>query len=219
MEKVEKRIWDLPIRITHWGLVVSFFGAYFTAELKPLLIHELFAFACLTLVIFRVMWGLVGSQTARFTQFVKGPTAIKGYFRELLKLRHKEYWGHNPVGALAVLTILGLMTALVVAGLFAQDRSFIGPWATSVSPSLSEFLKEFHEVLATVLLIVVLVHIAAVLAYRFVLRDNLIKPMVTGTRPADPDFTEPKFAPIWFALALFALSVAITGAIFRFWYF
>ncbi|MCF6305746.1 MAG: cytochrome b/b6 domain-containing protein [Rhodobacteraceae bacterium] len=216
METVEKRIWDLPVRISHWGLAISFAGAYITAELN-LTLHEIFAFLCLFFVVFRVMWGLVGSQTARFTSFVRGFAAIKQYTFELLKFRHKEYWGHNPLGALAVLVILGLMAVLVIAGLFIRDDGFVGPWALSVSRNMSGFLGEAHEVLANILLGVVLFHIAAILAYKVLLRDNLITPMVKGTRKAAADFVEPKFAPIWLAVILAALALAITGAIFRLW--
>ncbi len=219
MQHTKKRIWDLPIRLTHWGLVFSFFGAFFTSELNPLIIHETFAFACLTLVLFRVFWGLLGSDTARFTQFVTGIAPIKSYLSELKQLRHKEFWGHNPVGALAVIAILSLMITLVSAGLFAREASFYGPWAASVSRSTSELLKDTHEVLANWLMVIVVVHIIAILAYRFVLKDNLIKPMITGVRPTDSDTAEPRFAPLWLAGVLFALSIIITGALFRYWLF
>lgn len=218
MESVEKRIWDLPVRISHWGLAISFAAAYITAELN-LTLHEIFAFLCLFFVVFRVMWGILGSQTARFTSFVRGFAAIKQYTLELLKFRHKEYWGHNPLGAVAVVVILGLMAILVIAGMFEREDGFSGPWAGSVSRSMASLLGEFHEVLANILLAVVLFHIAAIIAYRVLLRDNLITPMVKGTRPAAADFAEPKFAPIWLAVILAALALAITGAIFRLWLF
>lgn len=212
----EKRIWDLPVRITHWSLAFSFFGAFITAEVN-FTIHMWFAFLCLTLVIFRVFWGLIGSQTARFTQFVKAPKAAANYLLGLLKFKPQHFWGHNPLGGYVVLAILGLMAVVVMAGTFASDDGFYGPWARSVSHGASDLLKDLHEVLANFLMFIVAVHIAAVLFYKFILRDDLIKPMVTGTREDDETFNEPKFAPIWLAVITFAIALTISGALFRFW--
>lgn len=219
MDTIQKRIWDLPVRLTHWSLAVSFFGAFFTAELKPLIIHEMFAFACLTLVTFRVLWGLVGSDTARFSHFVKGYGPAMAYLKDLRALKHTPYWGHNPLGALAILSILGLMFVLVGAGLFASTSSYTGPWANSVSSGLANLLNETHGFLASVLMTIVVIHIAAVVAYKLFFKDNLITPMVKGVREAPADFQEPRFAPVWIAAILFLISIAGTGAVFRFWVF
>ncbi|MBL4807652.1 MAG: cytochrome b/b6 domain-containing protein [Rhodobacteraceae bacterium] len=218
MEKVEKRIWDLPVRIFHWGLAISFAGAYITAEVSNV-IHQAFAFLCLSFVPFRVMWGLVGSHTARFSSFVHGFDTVKAYGFELVKFRHKEYWGHNPLGAVAVVVILGLMTALVLAGLFVREDDFAAPWALSVGDGLASMLGGLHEVLANILMFVVVFHIIAILAYRLFFRDNLITPMIKGTRPANPDFEEPKFAPLWLAIISAVIAIVLTGAIFRIWIF
>jgi cytochrome b len=219
MDTTQKRIWDLPVRLTHWSLVVSFFGAFFTAELRPTIIHEFFAFACLTLVTFRVLWGLVGSDTARFTHFVKGYGAATAYLKGLAKFKHTPHWGHNPLGALAIMSILGLMFALVGAGLFASTSSYTGPWTNSVSKGLASVLNETHELLATVLMTIVVIHIVAVVAYRVFFKDNLITPMVKGVKEAPADFQEPRFGPTWLAAILFLISLAGTGAVFRFWVF
>ncbi len=217
MSTAEKRIWDLPVRITHWGLVISFFGAFFTAELNPMIIHYWFAFIALTLAIFRVIWGLIGSENARFVNFVRGYQPARAYFTELLKFRHKEYWGHNPLGALMVISAISLMILTVVFGLFARNRDLTGPWADSVSPTVEKLLNEGHSFLASVLMTIVVAHIAAILFYRFVLHDNLIKPMVTGMREPQEPHPTPKFAPLWLAAFGLAISIAITGALFRFW--
>ncbi len=219
METTQKRIWDFPIRLTHWSLVISFFGAFFTAETQPLIIHELFAFAALTLVTFRVLWGLVGSDTARFSQFVTGFGPAKAYLNDLVKLKHTPYWGHNPLGAFAILSILGLMFALVGAGLFASAGGYVGPWAQSVSRGLANTLDQTHQLLATLLMAIVVIHITAVFAYRLFFKDNLITPMVKGVKEAAVDFQEPRFGPTWLAAILFLISLAGTGAVFRYWVF
>ncbi|MBL4874833.1 MAG: cytochrome b/b6 domain-containing protein [Rhodobacteraceae bacterium] len=219
MENSAKRIWDLPIRISHWSLAFSFTAAFLTAEMSPLIIHETFAFLTLTIVIFRLFWGIIGSDTARFSNFVRGRSEIKAYIQELLQFRHKEYWGHNPLGAIAVVVILVLMFALVGAGLFASEGNFNGPWATSVSRGAADLLKELHEILAGILVFVALVHVAAIIGYRVFLRDDLIKPMITGMRPAAEGISEPRFSPLWLAIICLAVAVVISGAIFRYWLF
>jgi cytochrome b len=198
-------------------LAVSFFGAYFTAEFSIKAVHEFFAFACLTLVTFRALWGLVGSENARFSNFVKGRQAVTAYAKGLLRLKHETIWGHNPLGAVAILLILGLMFALVGAGLFASDAPYFGPWAQSVAGGFAKTLGGLHELLANVLMAVVAGHIVAVLAYRVFLRDNLITPMVTGLRDADEEHPEPRFTANWIAIVLFLISLAGSGAVFRYW--
>ncbi len=213
----EKRIWDLPVRITHWGLVISFFGAYLTSEFQPMIVHLYFAFAALALAIFRLFWGFIGSENARFFNFVKGFDPARAYFYQLLKFRHKEYWGHNPLGGFAVVAVVGLMILTVLAGLFAKNRDLVGPWANSVSPTLERLLNDGHSALASILMTIVVIHITAILFYRFVLNDNLIKPMVTGKRVPVEEHADPYFAPLWLAAVTFAVAVAITGALFRYW--
>jgi len=214
-----KRIWDLPVRLTHWGLVISFFGAFFTSEGPAAVtsLHIPFAFMLFTLVVFRIFWGLFGSETARFSHFVRGYGAVKAYAEELKELRHKQYWGHNPLGALAVVAILLGNLAIISAGLFASSRGFSGPWSGAVSAGTSSLLTETHEILANIVMAVVVVHIVAILGYKIVLKDNLITPMIKGTRPASPEQVEPRFTSIAVAATLFAVALAISSIAFRYW--
>jgi len=212
-----KRIWDLPVRLSHWGLALSFFGAYMTSEGPLIWMHIPFAYALVTLALFRIFWGLFGSENARFSHFVRGYGAVKAYTAELKELRHKEYWGHNPVGALAILAILLISIALVVAAVFAQGRGIAGPWAGDVARQTSGLMTDVHILLANLLMTIVIVHIGAVVAYKYVLQDNLITPMITGTRPASPEQREPHFTSIAVAVVLLALAAAITSYAFRYW--
>ncbi len=214
-----KRIWDLPVRLTHWGLVISFFGAFFTAEGPAAItsLHIPFAFMLFTLVVFRIFWGLFGSETARFSHFVRGYGAIKAYAEELKELRHKEYWGHNPLGALAVVAILLGNLAIISAGLFASSRGFSGPWSGAVSTGTSALLTDTHEIFANIVMTVVVVHIVAIFGYKIVLKDNLITPMIKGTRPADESQPEPRFTSSIIALFLLAVAVSISSYAFGYW--
>ncbi len=212
-----KRIWDLPVRLTHWGLVISFFGAFFTAEGPLLPLHIPFAFALMTLAIFRVFWGLFGSETARFSHFVRGYGAVKAYALELKELRHKPYWGHNPLGAVAVLAILGGILTIVSAGLFASARDLVGPLASKVQPQTASLMTDLHSGLANVVMAVVVIHIFAIFAYKYVLKDNLITPMITGTRPADADQPDPRFTSSIIALVLLAVAATLSSYAFGYW--
>ena len=217
MPDTEKRIWDLPVRLTHWGLVISFFGAYLTSEGPVIALHIPFAYILFTLALFRVFWGLFGSETARFSHFLRGYGAVKAYALELKNLRHKQYWGHNPLGALAVVAILLGILSIIAAGVFAQSRGIIGPWSGAVSAGSSSLLTDVHVLFANLVMTVVVVHIAAIFGYKFLLKDNLITPMIKGTRPAGPDQVEPRFTSITVAVALLAVALAISSLSFRYW--
>ncbi len=217
MTMTNKRIWDLPVRLTHWGLAISFFGAFFTSEGPLLFLHVPFAFALLTLAIFRIFWGLFGSENARFSNFVRGYGAVKAYTMELKELRHKPYWGHNPLGALAILAILAGIITIVSAGLFAHGRDLVGPLASKVQPQTSSLLTDLHSGLANVVMTIVVIHIIAIFAYKFVLKDNLITPMITGTRPADDTQPEPRFTSSIIALVLLVVAAAISNLAFGYW--
>ncbi len=217
MTKINKRIWDLPLRLTHWGLVISFFGAFFTAEGVLLPLHIPFAFVLMTLAIFRVFWGLFGSETARFSRFVRGYGAVRAYALALKELRHREYWGHNPLGAVAIVTILLGILGIVTIGLFAQNSGLAGPLADTVPPATSNLLTDLHAILANLVMAVVVIHIFAVFAYKYVLKDNLITPMITGTRPAGPEQAEPRFTSVSVAVVLLLVAAAISSYAFGYW--
>jgi len=107
--------------------------------------------------------------------------------------------------------------AIIAAALFAQNRGLVGPWAGAVSSGTSSLLTDAHVLFANIVMTVVILHIVAIFGYKFMLKDNLITPMVTGTRPAGPDQIEPRFTSITVAVALLAVAVAISSIAFRYW--
>ncbi|UCV21221.1 cytochrome b/b6 domain-containing protein [Ferribacterium limneticum] len=173
-----QRIWDLPTRLFHWSLVGAIIVAVVTGKIGGNWIewHGRSGLFILGLIIFRVIWGFIGSPTARFANFVRGPRAIKAYL--------KGEWqgvGHNPLGALAVLGLLGLTAIQVLSGLFANDDiAFAGPLASLVSSELSGRITGAHVWLFNSLLAVVCLHVAAIVFYARVKKTNLVLPMVTG---------------------------------------
>lgn len=170
------RVWDLPTRLFHWSLAASFAGAWLTSESERWRdVHVLLGYALLALVAFRIVWGLVGPRYARFSQFVRGPGAVTRYLRSLVTGRPEHHTGHNPAGALAVLVLLALGAATALTG-----------WATYQDIG-GEWFEELHEGLATAMLVVVGVHIAAVVLSSLLHKENLVRAMITGFKRGRPD--------------------------------
>jgi len=203
---VKQPVWDLPTRLFHWMLVALIAFSWWSAENEELDLHIWAGLAVLTLVLFRLLWGLFGSSTARFANFVRGPRRVLAYLRDMRGWRQA---GHTPLGALSVIALLGLVALEAGLGLISADEDgfYEGPLAFLVSPDLSEIATELHEELFNVLLALIGLHVAAILFYRLVLGKKLIGPMVTGRAQLEPG-VEPMRPGKWWA-ALFSLAVAV----------
>jgi cytochrome b len=179
------RVWDVPVRLVHWLLVLAVAGAWWTAETGRMDWHQYCGYALLALVSFRIYWGFFGSSTARFSQFMRGPREIVGY----LKGRRTHVPGHNPLGALSVVALLALLLMQDVLGLFTVDVDGIesGPLSTYVSFDAGRLAADWHDKLFDVLLWLIGLHIAAVLYYLLIRKENLIGPMLSGKRAYDSD--------------------------------
>ena len=176
----EVAVWDLPLRLFHWILVICIAGAVITAQLDEMDLHERFGVAVLVLMLFRVMWGVVGGEHARFVSFVRGPGAALRYLRGVRR-GGENAPGHSPIGGWSVLAMLAVFTVQAVMGLFATDDIFFdGPLAHMVSDETSRTLAGLHHMNARLVIALVVLHLVAVFVYLLVLRTNLIRPMVTG---------------------------------------
>lgn len=174
------RIWDLPLRLFHWLLVMAVIGSFVSVKLggNAMIWHGRFGYFVLTLIIFRLIWGFVGTYHARFVNFIRFPKAVLTYLKN-----PAETLGHSPLGAISVMVLLGLFLAQALAGLFASDDiAFDGPLAKYVASSWVELLTSFHRLNEWVLLSLVGVHIAAILYYKYAKRINLISAMITGDK-------------------------------------
>ncbi len=209
------RVWDAPVRIFHWVLVVLLFTSWLTSEIggNAMTYHMWSGYAILTLVTFRILWGFVGSQRARFSDFVHGPGPVLRYARDVLRPDAKYYVGHNPMGGWSV--VLQLLSVLVQAttGLFATDDiATEGPLAGAVSGATGALLTTIHRYNVYLLLTLVCLHVAAALFYLFVKKENLISAMFTGRKrvPPDPGLCDGRMASNWLAVLMFA---AVAGAV------
>lgn len=167
-------VWDLPVRVFHWVLVLSFAGAYITAESERWRdLHVLLGYTAGVLVVFRLIWGLVGTRYARFASFLYRPAELVAYLRSLLARNPAHYVGHNPAGALAIFGLLALLAATVLSG-----------WAAFVEVGPG-WLEEVHEFAGNAALALVFVHVAGVVVSSWMHRENLVRSMVTGYKPGD----------------------------------
>ncbi|MBU3642253.1 cytochrome b/b6 domain-containing protein [Polynucleobacter sp. Fuers-14] len=188
------RVWDLPIRLFHWLLVVCIVGSFVTINLGDEFIqwHAYFGYSILTLLIFRIVWGFVGSTHARFASFLPTKKAIFDY----LSGSSPRVLGHTPIGAISVFALIFVLCIQVLTGLFVDDEvSFQGPLAKYVSGSISSFLSEIHEGNQVVIYTLIAIHIAAIWYYKKFKGENLIKPMISGDKEIDPS-EEAKYLPV-----------------------
>jgi cytochrome b len=174
------RIWDLPLRLFHWLLVVAVIGSFVSVKLggNAMIWHGRFGYIVLSLIFFRLIWGFVGTRHARFAQFIKSPKAIFAYLKN-----PTETPGHSPLGAISVIVLLGLFLSQALAGLFASDDiAFDGPLVKYVASAWVELLTSFHRLNEWVLLALVGVHVGAILYYKYAKKINLISAMITGDK-------------------------------------
>lgn len=216
-----RRVWDLPVRIIHWGLVLSVLGAWLSRELEGdwFRVHTWCGYAVLLLASTRVAWGFIGTRHARFAAFVRGPGAILDYARGLFRPGGAPSpAGHNPLGALMVLALLALLLAQAVTGLFANDQIMeTGPLFGYVTAQLSDRLTTVHKQLFDVLVGAIALHVLAALAYLVIKRENLILPMITGRKPAAavPPGEAIAASRTWLALLVLAVLAGLLYAIVR----
>ena len=204
------KVWDLPTRVFHWTLFLAVTASILTGLQGGNWIawHERAGLLILGLLVFRLLWGLLGSTYARFAQFFPTPRRLLAYLR--------GYWheeGHNPLGALSVIALLSVLLFQAVSGLFSNDDiAFNGPLYDLVSKATSDWLSSLHRQGLWVILGLVGLHILAVLFYTLVRGNNLIRPMITGWKPARADGARVKSArggALW-ALLLSLLISAVT---------
>jgi cytochrome b len=198
------RVWDLPVRLFHWLIIVLFSFSWWTAEIDRLDWHLLSGYAILALVLFRIYWGFAGSATARFTAFIRGPRTVLGYARNLFRASESVAFGHNPMGGWSVIALILLLLLQAALGLFAIDVDGInsGPLDALVSFRTGRWFAHQHGRVFDLLLILTGLHLAAVVFYWIYKRENLIGPMINGRRRLPPGTPWPElyFAGVWVAL-------------------
>lgn len=192
-------VWDAPVRVFHWVAVLSFFGAWITAESERWrLVHVTLGYTLAGLVAFRLLWGLVGTRHARFANFVRGPKVVGRYLASLVRGRPEHHTGHNPAGAWAIVGLLALAALVTFSG-WATYNEVWGGWT-----------EDLHEGAANAMMALVLVHVAGVVVSSWLHRENLVAGMVSGRKAGAPaDALQRRWR---------GLAVLMLAAVLAFWW-
>lgn len=217
----EVRAWDLPTRLFKWTLVALVAGSWLSYRFADfgLVWHRSIGYAILILLVFRLLWGLVGSSTARFSAWVSAPWTAARYGLDVARGRARPYLSHNPLGAWMIIALMLMVGAQGIAGLFTVDSNgiFGGPFA-QLDPLedptwIQKTLSRFHHQAYYWLLGFIAVHVAVNLFYQFAKGDPIIKAMITGRKPVEPFADQAEMRPakgeIARALACLALAAAL----------
>lgn len=179
------KVWDVPTRLFHWLLTTLIVAAIVTVKIggNAMVWHGRIGLSILGLIVFRLVWGVVGSTYARFSDFVPTPTSIGAYLRG-----HWRGLGHNPLGALSVFGMLAMLAVQIGTGLFANDDiAFQGPLAALVDKELSDTLTGYHKLSIKIVIGLIVLHLAAIAFYAFVKKDQLVRPMIDGWKTVESD--------------------------------
>jgi cytochrome b len=209
------QVWDAPVRLFHWAIVILILVSWLSADQGYMRVHLWSGLTLLALLIFRLVWGLIGSTTARFRDFLHPPRAVLAYLRSLAGANKALFAGHNPAGGLMVLGLIAVLLLQAVTGLFSNDGLRLhGPLALLISEEASTEITGLHGTIFNVILVLVWLHVVAVGFYLFVKGDNLIFPMLTGKKKRAH---VPEGWSIKLAHPLMALLVLMAAAGLVFW--
>lgn len=165
------RVWDPLVRLFHWSLVAMFVVAYATADEWDR-VHELAGYTALGLVAFRIVWGVIGTRHARFTDFVRGPGAVFAYIRAALQFRAPRTLGHNPAGGAMILALIAMTAVIGGTGYMMTTNAFFG----------IEWVEEVHEAAVNLTLVLIVLHVGGVILASVEHGENLVRAMVTGRK-------------------------------------
>lgn len=203
------RVWDAPTRLFHWAIVLLIAFSYVSIKRDWTQLHFLSGYTILALLVFRLVWGVVGSETSRFSRFVRNPVEGLRHLAHFTRREPDTEIGHNAAGGWMVLLMLGAIAAQVGTGLFSNaDGIFDGPLAHHLSRNASDWVTGIHANLFYVLLGLMGLHILAILAYAAIKRHDLVRPMVTGKKRLPATMRQPRFASPVLAGGITAASVA-----------
>lgn len=210
------RVWDFPTRLFHWLTVALVAGAYVTQRLDWIDLHVRFGETLLSLVLFRLLWGCFGSETARFRRFVASPAAALTHLRHVLRREPDTQVGHNAAGGWMVLLLLALLLVETLTGLYVyNDVTDEGPLSTIVPAALSNAISWLHAFGWDLLFAAAVLHVCAIAVYAIAKGHNLLGPMLTGRKRLPATVRAPSRAPLWLAALLLggsALVVALLAA-------
>jgi cytochrome b len=210
------RVWDAPIRLFHWAIVVLVAFSYVSAKKGWMDLHFLSGYAILTLLLFRLVWGFVGSDTARFASFLGSPLAGVRHLAQFARREPDIQIGHNAAGGWMVLVMLLLLAVQAGSGLFATDDVVsVGPLGQFVSNDVSEKLTSIHAFNFNLILGAIALHVLAIAAYAAIKRHNLLRPMITGKKRLPAATRAPRMARNWLAVVVLLCAAGVVALVAR----
>lgn len=214
-EHVKIKVWDLPTRIFHWTMVLLMALLWSSADNGEMQWHQIFAYCLLILIGFRLLWGLIGSDTAKFSHFVHHPKIVMEYLKEARTKGVSRALGHNPMGGYMVVALIAVICVQLVTGLFATDDIFTeGPLYNYVSSGSSAFLTWLHKLNFNFILLLAAIHVLAVVVHA-IKGDRLVGAMLSGYKRiprvelSSADARPLTFKSVWFALLLLTLLASV----------
>jgi cytochrome b len=220
--RLSMKVWDAPTRLFHWTITLLVAVSYFTIKYASgdtvelfTGLHKLSGYTILTLLLFRVVWGFLGSETSRFGQFLRSPLEGLQHLRAVGRREPDDQVGHNAAGGWMVLVLLITLGVQVVTGLFTFDDVPEGPLSGMVSEATAYWLTSVHAANFNVLLALIVLHVLAVTAYGVVKRQNLLWPMITGRKRLPSTTRPPRIASPVLALVVLLLAGCLVWAVVR----
>ena len=202
------RVWDAPTRLFHWSIVILIAVSYFSMKFDYVQVHYLSGYTMLALLLFRLCWGLFGSETSRFRQFMRSPVEAFQHLASFTKREPDREIGHNAAGGWMVLLMLLVLAVQAISGLFAGDPvEGGGPFVDQIARAPQRLLNNVHAINFNIIIAVMVLHVAAILAYAAIKRHDLVRPMITGKKRLPATARQPRFA----SPALAALFLAGAG--------
>lgn len=214
----EVKVWDLSTRIFHWGLVIAIVSCWITIENRWIIAHQFSGLTVFFLIFWRIIWGVVGSKTSRFVEFIRWPWKAVTYLMRSFN-QHKDYHtGHNPAGGWMVVFLIVLLVAQSITGMLANnDLGFSGPLSDLVTKDISDWATQLHGLIFNLVLVLVWFHLIAVFFYVLVKNQNLIKAMLTGRKSKEQTGDDVEglfFVPAWRTILTYGVSLIVVVIIF-----
>ena len=206
------KVWDLPTRIFHWSMIFLLASLWWTVDVGEMDWHQVLAYSLMILIIFRLIWGVIGSDTSRFSHFIKHPKTVLNYMKQTKHRGVTSSVGHNPLGGYMVIVLMLLVSMQLISGLFATDEVFTeGPLYSFVSSETSSLMTWLHRKVFYVMLGFASIHLLAVI-YHGIKGDKLIGPMITGYKQVSgKGKLELTFKPALMALLVLVAVAGLVG--------
>lgn len=207
-------VWDAPTRLFHWLAACLVAAAYGTWRLNWMDWHAWIGDALLALLLFRLLWGILGSETARFSAFLARPRQVAHHLARTLRREPDRQIGHNPAGGWMVMLLLALMLGETLTGIYVNnDVADEGPLTELVPAPIANLITDLHRILWQALVAAVALHLTAIVVYAVAKRQNLVLPMITGRKRLPEAIEQPRLAGLGRALLVFACGAAAAAAL------